>query len=402
MTLILVEHDAAEPALYDMLAAAVARRTGAGFAHLPVRFDTARLPDAVQHVTADGALVPSGLVAVERLTEALLMAETTPQALVAAAASTDVVVPLHPPLQGRLGADLRALLAVKAVPVRDLRVVTEAGRFRLVDRASGAADPALGTWVRDRYGRLTDQLAPSEGRTIQIGLLGTERDHRDVYPAGMAALGDAADALGVVAAVSFIDPPSLDVARLPDILQTLDGIVLPGGADMINVPVQIETAHAVLRSGTPTLGLCLGMQSMATAVAQQALDRQRVGMAEANPDAPVKSFTPMAADASLPSHRLGDQPISVEAASRLALWMRSGCAVRYNHRFHFNAALLTRVGSAGLRVSAWDRTGRIVDAVEHAAHPFYVGLQGHPELSSRPGSPHPVMTAFLQAALSIG
>jgi CTP synthase len=235
---------------------------------------------------------------------------------------------------------------------------------------------------------------------LRIGFVGAERDHRNAYPAALAALGDAADRLQWKVDVVFIDPPSVRAADMPGILADVDGLVLPGGSDTINVPGQILMARGALESKKPVVGLCLGMQTMTTAVAHRVLGATRVNLAEADPDALIKTFTAMAGNPTLIGHRLGCRTMRIEQGSRLAENMGETLQMRFNHRFCFNLALLSDVYRGGLRVSAWDETRQIVDAIEAEGHPFYLGLQGHPELSSKPGRPNPVMCAFLHACQS--
>jgi CTP synthase len=101
----------------------------------------------------------------------------------------------------------------------------------------------------------------------------------------------------------------------------------------------------------------------------------------------------------LPQHRLGDQPLRIDDPQLAALF-GAQAQVRCNHRYHLNPALVPRLREHGVRIAATDPEGRIVDAVAAAAaaHPFYIGMQGHPELGSRRGAAHPLVTAFLAAA----
>lgn len=394
MALILVEHDAEEPALYGMMAAVVARARDAAFAHLPTRFDPARYPDAVQHVTADGHLVPSGLVWVERLCGLAVGRAADAQEIVAHARQRSIVVPHRTRAVEANGfASLRAAARVAGVPIETVTVRRQEDGFHL----SGAGFDEV--WSRDAFGR------PARGRParhselpapLPIALVGSERDHRDSYPAVLAALGDAADALGFSVSIRFVEPRASQEA-LADLGQ-VGGIVLPGGSDMANVAGQIEVASAAIARRIPLLGLCLGMQTMATAVARTLPGLADADLAELAPRAPIHTFIPMAAAPNLVPHRLGEAEFATVARSRLAAIVGPSHRLRTNHRFRLNPALVTPLARAGLAVSARGVDGAVADGVELLDHTFCLGLQGHPELSSRPGSAHPVIAAFLLAS----
>jgi CTP synthase len=72
--------------------------------------------------------------------------------------------------------------------------------------------------------------------------------------------------------------------------------------------------------------------------------------------------------------------------------------IRTNHRFRLNPRVLGLLNDAGVTVCATDASGHIADAIEARDHPFYIGMQGHPEVSSSADHPHPLLCAFLEAA----
>ncbi|NDL62221.1 hypothetical protein GRH90_05570 [Enterobacteriales bacterium SAP-6] len=261
-----------------------------------------------------------------------------------------------------------------------------------------AIDPALNSSPRAAPGA-GPAMAPAAACPIGaaplcIALLGSRRDQLDVYPAIAAALGDAADALSLRLDILFASPRQ----PLGDTLDRADGVLLPGGASMANVAGQIAAARYTLDNAIPTLGLCLGMQTMATAVAQRMLGSAEVNLAEAEPLAPIKSFVPLAETAGRPHHRLGDQTMLSVPGSRMHALLGDRSGMRYNHRFQLNPALKQSLENYGLRISATDDSGAIADGIEFTGHDFYLGVQGHPELSSARGRPHPLLMAFLTAA----
>ena len=399
MGLILVLHDTPHPALYGAVAAAIAAARQCGFMHVEARFDTKLHADATQHVIASGGLGPSGLCWFERLSGKQVPPVATPESILDAARMQDVVVPIHPAflvdqdLPTTLSSAARALgIEVKAIIIReDSDCFFDAATREILA-------------LRDRFGRIGLHAPPfHESDGLTIGLIGAESDHRDVYPAALASLADAADSLSIPIDVRFIDPVHINQIEDPAVFDGLSGILLPGGADMKNVAGQTAAAALSLEIGLPTIGLCLGMQTMATAVAWRAFGRSTANLAEADPDAPIKTFVPMAGvrdpDGNvLPIHRTGDQRIDIVPCTQLSGIVGSERQIRCNHRFRLNPALLSDLEVAGLRIAASSSAGAIVDAIEVPGHSFFIGMQGHPELSSRADMPYSLIVAFLESA----
>lgn len=409
MPLTVVVHTTTQPALYGAMAAVAALSHGVNgrLMHLPAVFLPVHGADAVQHVAAEGALVPSGLLWFERLTGRPVGAVSSAADIVKAAASEDVIVPWHPPLQSAADLDhLVALARAQGVAVRAWQVESLDNAWRLsAGEGEGEAKGCPGIWWhRDAMGRLVPEghkrpdlygldEPSAAGRPLRIALIGTGSDQRDVYPANLASLADAADALGLTLEIRFVAPRNFSAADL----RGIDGVVLPGGSDMGNVAGQLAVAQQTLQSQLPTMGLCLGMQTMSTALVRSLPGLGDANLAEADPDAPIKSFVPLADTPGLPVFRVGDERITIGDA-RFGEWLGDGTTIRCNHRFGLNPLLVPRLREHGVSIAAMDASGQIVDAIRQPSHPFYCGMQGHPELGSRPGAPHPLMTAFLLAA----
>ena len=123
-------------------------------------------------------------------------------------------------------------------------------------------------------------------------------------------------------------------------------------------------------------------------------------MAEAAPDAVIKSFVPMAGLSGLEDYRLGDRRLTFTALATQHRF-QDHSTIRCNHRFMLNPDLVDPLTTAGMVVTATDSTAQIVDAMAWPHHVFYQGMQGHPEQSSSAGNPHPLIEDFLQAAKTL-
>lgn len=398
MALTFVAHNTPEPALYGAMASVLAEQTGADLAHLMTNWDISLFADACQHVTAEGNLVASGLLWHERRNRKSPGKALTLSELLSLNHSQDWIIPLSP--SGLT--DLPQMVAVARQHAIDFQIIDVEAREQGFQFGShGIIDKAQTIWRRDNYGRLTSGprvAAPLGSLRLKIALLGTYQDQIQSYPATLAALGDAADAQGLHVETVFI-PPRAPEHVLRSVMQQIDGVILPGGSDMQNVAGQIRVAHYCLRQQIPTLGLCLGMQTMATAVIQQMTGSLFANLAEADPLAAVKTFVPLAEAAAHPEHRLGAKVMSLRKGSQMAAVLGDKATLRYNHRFQLNPLFIDDLEAYGLAVSGTDQSGTIADAIEYAEHPFYLGVQGHPELTSTALQPHPLFSAFLQASL---
>ncbi|MHB1304953.1 MAG: glutamine amidotransferase-related protein [Acidiphilium sp.] len=228
--------------------------------------------------------------------------------------------------------------------------------------------------------RAAAPLPADRGAAIRIGLLGGT-DRPTTYPASVARLGDAADRLGIPVEPVFLPPDDLPA--------DLAGIVLPGGSALATVPAQCAAALAAIERELPVLGLCLGMQSMATALIRTAWPEAT--LEEIVGPGPCRSFV-LLQDASGPRHRLGEAHFDPAPATRLAALLPEGATIRLNHRY-----ALAPDAPVPHAVIHRDTNG-IADAIELSGHPFFIGLQGHPEFGCDPALAA-LWDGFLAAAL---
>lgn len=369
--IIIVRHETEHPALYGAAAALVAAREGGRVFWPSARFDTDRHPDAVQHVADEGALIPSGLIWADRLTG------QAARPLAEHAGAEMAVVPLHPAFLD----DPEAVARLRAAGAQEKTVRLEGRCF--VDEAG------LAIGWRDGFGRVTrEKPVETDPSGLVFAIAGPAGQFLETCPAPLAALADAVDAEAPGSEIRFIDPRHLPQAPLAGI----DGVLLPGGSEMSSVAGQIALARAARAQALPIVGLCLGMQSMSTAVARELSGWEDTDMAEAAPAAARHSFIRIETG----EHRLGLRRTRPTPGSRLARILGAENDIACNHRFRLAPALHEGLASRGVRVSASGGTPDqdIADAIE-AEEGFYMGMQGHPELASRPGRPHPLIRAFV-------
>ncbi len=399
-------HDAAAgPGLHTRMAAGIAQALNVPdrrLTHIIAPVDPAIRFDlhARQHPTADGRLVENFVLWGER--SGLTVETVEPWSTDLLGLPGTAVIAVDPTLFA-VGAELRRPALAAGHTWVD---VAPDGRLS-ADGHDASRFNAFARIDTDQYGRprpdrdRVPKDRPEAGLTI--GVAGEPEYLKAVYPAVLAALGDAADAQSTAVDVHFAS--AAEALQTPsECLAAADGLVLPGGADMAQVPAQIGLAAAALRLGLPTLGLCLGMQTMTVAVA-----RSRAGLAEANleevePDASARVFQRMTDAEGQPEHRLGDRVVAVDPASRLAEFLRcqgadrSRLFERTNHRYRLAPQFKSKLLEAGLLVCATDSAADVAYAVETRDGPLFLGFQGHPELRSAPAAPHPGFVALIEAA----
>ncbi|CAM3702823.1 glutamine amidotransferase-related protein [Rahnella victoriana] len=392
MTITFIAHSTPEPALYGAMAAILAELRALPLCHFPVSHDAQHYPNARQHVTAQGHALTSGLVWLERLTGRGAGEASGVESLIYRALKEDIVVPLREPLS----AGLAAQLAEQGIEIESLTVVRHQDKFQLEDCVTGKI--RSNGWGRDAFGRWAlgsvSQPVMRAGKTLRVALVGDFAEQRDSYPAMLAALGDAADALAMNIDVIYITP-SLAGSQLDATLSDVDGIMLPG-ATLTRSEMQtgqLATAAWALENQTPVFGINQGMHQMVTALGQKVLGQDRVVMHGPSTLGSLQTGLPLAEHI---QPRLGNHPVMTRSGSLLANKTGEEFTLRYNQRRYLNPQLLAELESAGLRVSGYDESGEQAQAVELNNHPFFLGVQGQPELMSRRERPNPLLMAFLQ------
>jgi len=392
MTITFIAHSTPEPALYGAMAAILAELRALPLCHFPVSHDARRFPNARQHVTAQGHSLTSGLVWLERLTGRGAGAESSLESLIYRALKEDIVVPLREPLSAELSAQITA----HGIETESLTVVRHQDKFQLEDCTTGKV--RSNGWGRDAFGRWAlgsvSQPVMRAGKTLRVALVGDFAEQRDSYPAMLAALGDAADALAMNIDVIYVTP-ALQGSQLDCTLFDTDGIILPGATLAKNdfQASQLASAAWALENQIPVLGINQGMHQMITALGQKVLGQERVVMHGPSTLGSLQTGLPLS-DRAQP--RLGNHPVMTRHGSLLASKAGEEFTLRYNQRRYLNPLLLSELESAGLRISGYDESGEQAQAIELDNHPFFLGVQGQPELMSRRERPNSLLMAFLQ------
>ncbi len=274
----------------------------------------------------------------------------------------------------------------------------------------------LGNWLTSRLGygwRVADlsewrdlvlrqRSLDDDTPPLRVALVGKYVELQDAYISVREALIHAAVALGRRLHVEWINSEDLERGRGLDRLETVDGIVVPGGFGYRGIEGKIVAARHARQNQIPYLGLCLGMQVMCIEFARHVTGSDRPNSTEFDPHTnyPVIDLMPDQrgiADMG-GTMRLGAYPCVLQGGTRAAAaYNEPQVSERHRHRFEFNNGFRQQLSEAGLTLSGLSPDGRLVEIAELADHPWMLGSQFHPEFKSRPNRPHPLFKAFLQA-----
>ncbi|VXB48420.1 CTP synthetase [Citricoccus sp. K5] len=246
---------------------------------------------------------------------------------------------------------------------------------------------------------------------LEIALVGKYIDLPDSYLSVTEALR--AGGFGNDATVSIRWVPSDDCQTEAGARQALDGvdaICVPGGFGVRGLDGKIGALRHARENGIPTLGLCLGLQTMVMEYARNVLGLAQASSTEFEPDTEHPVIATMAEQERFVSGggdlggtmRLGSYPATLREGSAVArAYGATEVTERHRHRYEVNNEYRDRLEEAGLIVSGTSPDGTLVEFVELPAdvHPYYVSTQAHPEFKSRPTRPHPLFAGLVAAGL---
>jgi CTP synthase len=191
-------------------------------------------------------------------------------------------------------------------------------------------------------------------------------------------------------------------------LKGYDGVLIPGGFGTTGIPGKLKVIEYVRTNGIPYFGICYGMQLAVLEFAKNVAKLKGASTAEISPegDTLVVDVMPeqkekIATNDMGGTMRLGEYPAQLTGGTiARAAYKADEISERHRHRYEVNSEYIDRLRDAGLIFSGTSPDGRLMEIAElpKEVHPFFVGVQFHPEFHARPLSPHPLFTAFVKAA----
>jgi len=306
-----------------------------------------------------------------------------------------------------------------------------------ITKQLGLKKKTLASQILKNWKNVVTKKAKKE---VEIGIVGKYQKTGDYllsdsYVCVVESLKHAGFKLGLKPNIKWIDSSSLekmDKEEFARSLSSLDGMIVPQGWGSRGVEGKIKAASFARENKLPYLGLCFGMQMAVIEFARNVLNFKDANSEEVNPNTsyPVIHIMPnqkkyLAEKQYGGTIRLGAWPCLINSRTKLEqsyqkygsdrkspwfypnplqkkLSMISNNRLliyeRHRHRYEFNLNYRKKFEKAGLVVSGISPDGKLVEAIEIKDHPFFVGVQFHPEYLSRPLYPHPLFVSFLEAA----
>ncbi|MDO8685813.1 MAG: CTP synthase [Clostridiales bacterium] len=241
--------------------------------------------------------------------------------------------------------------------------------------------------------------------TVTIALVGKYVELHDAYLSIVEALKHGGIANGSEVKIKWVNSEEVNDATVKNLLHDVDGILVPGGFGDRGIEGKICAVKFARENKVPYFGICLGMQMAVVEFARNVADLKDANSSEFNPDTayPVIDLMPEQRDVDEKggTMRLGLYPCKIgENTLAYKIFDNELIYERHRHRYEFNNEFREILVSAGLTISGLSPSQRLVEMIELAEHPWFVGVQYHPEFRSRPNRAHPLFREFIKAALS--
>ena len=238
---------------------------------------------------------------------------------------------------------------------------------------------------------------------ITIALVGKYVALHDAYLSVAEALRHAGYEYGYNIKIKWVDSEKITTSNIDKLLGTANGIIVPGGFGERGIEGMILSAKYARENKTPYFGICLGMQIMVIEYARNVVNLKDANSGEFNNDATYKvvDFMPGQNDEvdKGGTLRLGSYPCQIVPDTlMMKCYEKPLIRERHRHRYEINNDYRDLLEEKGLKICGLSPDNLLVEAMELNNHPFYIGVQFHPEFKSRPGKPHPLFKGFIKAS----
>lgn len=278
-------------------------------------------------------------------------------------------------------------------------ILAEEGLDNIVIRMLGLKcnDGDLKDWRE-----LVHRINNPKGR-VTIGLVGKYVKLQDAYLSVVEALHHAAIHYQEMVDIKWICAEDLEGDRT-ELLEGLDGILVPGGFGERGVEGKITAAGYARKNRIPFLGICLGMQCAVIDFARNVCNMEGANSSEFDPGTPYPVIDLMADQTEIEEKggtmRLGKYPCKLLPGTKaMEAYGQEEIVERHRHRYEFSNRYREQLAACGMKISGVSPDDKLVEMIELADHPWFVACQFHPEFKSRPNRPHPLFRDFVGAAL---
>lgn len=264
----------------------------------------------------------------------------------------------------------------------------------------------LSDWEQVLY-----QQANTTGE-VTIGMVGKYVELHDAYKSVNEALKHGGLKNRLQVHIKYIDSEDVEV-KGTDVLAGLDAILVPGGFGKRGIEGKIAAAKYARENGIPYLGICLGMQVALIEYARDVAGMVGANSTEFDPDTkyPVVALITEWKDESGKvekrsdksdlggTMRLGGQLCHLQPGSKVReLYGQDDIVERHRHRYEVNNNLIKQITDKGLKIAGLSTDNKLVEIIENPNHPWFIGVQFHPEFTSNPRKGHPLFSGFIKAA----
>ena len=239
---------------------------------------------------------------------------------------------------------------------------------------------------------------------INIGLIGKYVELQDSYKSILEAFIHAGAANETKVNVISIHSEHLDAKTAEEQLKGLDGILVAPGFGERGIEGKIETVRYARESKIPFFGICLGMQMAVIEYSRNVLGHADANSTEMNQNTSNPVINLMEEQKNITDKggtmRLGAWKCHLEENSLAhKIYGKSDILERHRHRYEFNGDYMEALQNAGLKASGVNPDTGLVEVIELEDHPFFIGVQYHPEYKSTVANPHPIFVKFVEAAV---
>ena len=279
-------------------------------------------------------------------------------------------------------------------------MIHEEGMDERVCRLLGI--PAPEADLTEWRGMVERLLTPE--RDVRIAIVGKYVELPDAYLSIVEALTHGGIAHHAKVRVEWVAAESVTPENAAEKLAGCGGVLVPGGFGERGLEGKIAAVQYAREHGVPFLGICLGMQMAVVEYARHVLGLTGAHTSEVDPNTPYPVIDLMPdqqhIDEKGGTMRLGKYPCCLSRDSvAFAAYGEENIFERHRHRYEFNNAYRDLFVEGGMRIGGVNPERDLVEIIELPNHPWFVGVQYHPELRSRPNRPHPLFREFVGAAL---
>jgi CTP synthase len=326
---------------------------------------------------------------------------------------SEIPVPKSERAKIALFCNVRESAVIQALDVANIYDVPLAYHAEGLDREvlaafgiENAPPPDLDVWRE-----ISHRIQHPDG-DVSIAIVGKYTNLKDAYKSLIEALAHGGISQGVRVNINWLDAELFEKGDPSAHLENIHGIIVPGGFGERGAEGKIEAARYARVKKVPYFGICFGMQMAVVEVARHVAGINGASSTEFGPAAePVVGLmtewmnggAPVQRDAQSEkggTMRLGAYEADLVDGSRVAdIYGRVRISERHRHRYEVNITYRDRLERAGMRFSGLSPDKRLPEIIELPNHPWFIGVQFHPELKSRPFNPHPLFASFVGAAV---